>query len=116
VNFFLKYLKKHKDKKELKKSNFGRDYGWYIEYDGKAIGELIDWKFTDMFWCDYKIVSLNNEWESILFDEKRWQNCEFKFKNKVYNKYAENAFSGFAPGSLMKTKTVGMRMLYFTEL
>ncbi|OEK08666.1 hypothetical protein A8C32_04240 [Flavivirga aquatica] len=116
MRFLSKYLKKFKDKKELKKSNFGRDYGWYIEYEGKIVGELVDWKFTDMFWCSYKVVSICNEWEHILFDEKLWQNCEFKFKNKKHDKYAENAFSGFTSGSLIETKTVGMRMLYFTEL
>ncbi|MGY3794890.1 hypothetical protein [Aquimarina sp. 433] len=116
MSFFSKYFKKYKNKKELKKSNFGRDYGWYIEYEGKIVGELVDWKLTDMFWCSYKVVPINDELKNIVFNENLWQNCKFKFKNKKYNKYAENAFSGFAPGSLMKTKTVGMRMLYFTEL
>ena len=116
MNFIPKYLEKHKDKKELKKSNFGRNYGWYIEYNGETIGELIDWKSIDIFWCSYKIVPINDNWKNIIFNEKLWQNCEFKFKNKKYNKYAENAFSGFAPGSLAKNQTVGMRMLYLKKL
>ncbi len=117
MKFISKYLKKYKDKKELKRSNFGRDYGWYIEYEGKTVGELIDCKFTDMFWCSYTIIPISNKWEHLLFDEKLWENCKFKFRNRKYNKYAENAFSGFITSeNLIKTKTVEMRMLYFTKL
>ena len=42
MNFISKFIKKYKDHRELKKSNFGRDYGWYIEYKGTIIGELVD--------------------------------------------------------------------------
>jgi len=116
VKFLSKYLKRYKDKKELKKSNFGRDYGWYIEYKGNIVGELVDCKFTDTFWCSYKVVPINDEFKNIVFNEDLWQNSEFKFKSKQYDKYAENAFSGFTLGSLTVTESVGMRMLYFTEL
>tara|TARA_B110000046_G_scaffold59224_1_gene66481 strand:- start:1550 stop:1945 length:396 start_codon:yes stop_codon:yes gene_type:complete len=113
--FLSQYFKKQKDKKELKNSNFGRNYGWDIEYQGEVIGELTNWKFFDMYWCTYKIFAINASMESILFDEKLWNDCKFKFKNKKYGIYAKAPISSFISGNLLNTKTIRMRMLYLTE-
>ena len=34
---------------ELKSSNYGRNYGWWVELDGEVIGELINVQHEDMF-------------------------------------------------------------------
>ncbi len=111
-----KWIKKYRNKKELKKSNWGRDYGWFIEYESNIIGELVLWKQTDMFWYSYKVITKNKKWENIVFDEKTWKNSELKFLNKKYNKYAHDAFAGFVSGDFTKTKIIEMRMLHLTEL
>lgn len=116
MGILSKYWKNYRDRKELKKSNYGRDFGWYIEYQNNIIGELIYNKPLDMFWCSYDIIAKDEKWEKILFNEKMWEDYQFKFLNKKYHKYAENAFSRFPPNHLKETKTVGMRMLYLTEL
>ena len=116
MTFFSNYFKKQKDKKELKTSNFGRDYGWDIEYQGNVIGELADWEFSDIFWCTYKITAINASTKNTLFDEKLWPDCKFKFKNKKYEVYAKDVISSFVSGSLLKTKTIHMRQLYLSKL
>lgn len=117
VNKFLsKKIKEFKDRKELKKSNYGRDYGWFICYDEVVIGELVNCTWSDMFWDNYDLICIEESMRETLFSEDLWFSNVYKFKNKFYGKYAENAYSGFALGSLIKTKNVGMRMLYLTEL
>jgi len=101
--------------RELRKSNWGREHGWYIEFEGEIIGELIDYEFSDMFWDSYKIISKNEKWDLYLFDEKLWDESAFKFKNKYYNLYALNAFSG-GVSDLKRRKKIELRSLYLTEL
>lgn len=115
IKFIRNKIKHWKDSKELKKSNWGRDYGWFIEYKGEIIGELIDSEFQDMFWNSYKIISKDKESEPYLFDEDLWDQVLFKFKNKFYDQYAEGAFSGNA-SEIKKSRTVLMRGLYLRQI
>jgi hypothetical protein len=100
--------------KELLLSNYGRYYGWFIELDGVVLGELIDYKFIDMFWDSYFVNIFNKDNASILQNESNWNECKFQYRNKIINKYAKNAF----PGGLIKdfcnkvTDRMDMRALY----
>jgi len=84
---------------------------WFIEYEDKIIGELLNPKFEDMFWVSYDIVSFNDK---ILFNEKLWGECIFKFKHKRKNEYCESCFSAIDT-SMKRLKEGGrihMRGLY----
>ncbi len=111
-----KWIKKIKDKRELKKSNWGRDFNWYIEYKNEIIGELIDYEWEEIFWDSYLIKSIKEEHNQILTNPKFWDN--FKYKNQHYNQYAENAF---AEGRIYEygiklNERLSMRGLYLTEI
>lgn len=100
MSYLLKFMKniisrkrKSTEEEELEKTNWGRDFGWYIEYEGKMIGELVDAKFEDMFWFTYKLIAYK-EHESLVLDFKNWDECKFRYLNKHYQQYAENAFCG----------------------
>jgi len=111
-----KWYKKIKDSIELKKSNWGRDYNWYIEYDGQLIGELVAYECSDMFWDSYIIRSLDKKWDQLLTKPKYWN--DFKFKNQYYKQYAMNAFAeGKAYDSgVTLNQRITMRGLYLIEI
>ena len=98
----------------LKKSNYGRDYGWFIELDNEVIGELIDCQFIEMFWDSYLVKATSIGSQKILLNPKYWEECKFKFRNKETNDYVES-FGGvdsttdFCSG---KSKRISMRSLY----
>ena len=110
-----KKIKNWKDSRELRKSNWGREYDWYIEFEGEIIGELVDYQYSQMFWDRYKVISKNKKWDSYLFEEKCWLEAAFKFKNKHYNLYVPNAFTGGLP-DLKSRKQIEIRGLYLTEI
>ncbi|USL95201.1 hypothetical protein D1J36_007930 [Riemerella anatipestifer] len=110
-----KWIKEYKDKRDLKKSNWGREYGWYIEYNGEIIGELVDCKWKDVFWDTYILKSVHEKWNQILTDSKSWE--DFKYKNQHYNQYAINAFHGAGYECKIKlNERISMRSLYLTEI
>jgi len=75
---------------QLLQSGFGRAYGWWVELDGVAIGELGDARMEEMFWDSYAASALSAETQSRFFDESLWMNLRFRFRNKVMGEYAAN--------------------------
>lgn len=112
-----KYRKIKDLNKELKDSNYGREYGWWIELNGKVLGELVKVKQEDMFWDSYEIKSIKPEHVKQLFDSDLWDNHKFIFRNKKFNKYAKSPF----PAGLGKHINLGqgnrisMRGLYLLK-
>lgn len=74
-------------------SNYGRNAGWYIEYQGEMVGQLLYVQKEDMFWDSYELISAGKEKNSIFFNPDNWNNCSFTFRNKALDQYAKNAFS-----------------------
>lgn len=99
---------------QLAVSNYGRKYGWNIEFEGKVIGELINPKFEDMFWESYEVISIAEAYNSILFNHDNWLASAFKFKNKKIEEYAEQAFSGGSKRDLKEKGKIIMRALYLS--
>jgi len=69
-----------------------------------------------MFWDRYKVISINEELDSYLFDTSLWNQVAFKFRNKHYNQYAPGAFPGGNFINIEKNKEVTMRALYLTHI
>ncbi len=113
VRNIINKINKRKNLKELKSSNFGRKFGWFIEFEGEIIGELIDYEFYDMFWDSYRIIPKNKEWHLLLFSKKFWHENDFKFKNKHYNIYVPNAIPK-AGSNLKIRKRIKIRGLYLS--
>lgn len=92
-------------------SNYGRDYGWYAEYQGRVVGELTDARWEDMFWDSYAVTPASREAEPVFIDDDLWERCQFRFRNKEMNEYAENAFcAGTAP--FIRNGRIFMRGLF----
>lgn len=110
-----KWIKKIREARELKKSSWGREFDWYIEYNGETIGELVDYKWMDMFWDTYTIKSVHERWNQIMTEPKSWD--KFKYKNQFYDQYAINAFLGERYECKIKLdERISMRSLYLTEI
>ena len=88
---------------------------WYIEFEGEIIGELVDCEYVEMFRDEYTIISKNKKWDSYLFDEERWLEGAFIFKNKHYNLYVTYAFATKGH-DLKNSNKIEMRQLYLTRL
>ncbi|MEM8892142.1 MAG: hypothetical protein AAGD28_29455 [Bacteroidota bacterium] len=96
---------------KLYKSNYGRNFGWYIEYKGQRVGELINVRHEDQFWHSYDLISLDKETDKILFNPENWDYSNFEFRNKVLSLYAKNALcSGESPD--FTENRIFMRGLY----
>lgn len=101
---------------ELKKSNWGRNYGWFIEFEKNKIGELVEVKNIDMFWFEYKIIPYNG-FEKIVLNFENWEQGRFKYQNKFYLQYANQAFCG-GSGILNENQTymISMRALHLNSI
>jgi len=110
-NLFEPIINNWKNSRGLKASKSGKIYGWEIEWEGTIIGELVAYEYQDMFWDSYTILSKDKKWEAYLFEEELWNQSAFKFKNKYYKVYAQNAFSANTI-DLKDRQTILMRGLY----
>jgi len=106
--------KKRRDDAELKKSNWGRSFGWFIELNGEIIGELVDDKFDDMFWVRYTIVPYDG-FEEFLFNHQNWDESRFKYRNKHYPQYVD-AIHGRTIDKEENKYTISMRALYLLSI
>jgi len=111
---FKRKIQENEEEAELKKSNFGRDFGWFIELEDKVIGELVNNTYHEMFWVKYEIIAYEG-YEEMLFDFDKWAECKFKFRNKHYFQYVDAACAPFIEKE-EKNYTIIMRGLYLTCL
>lgn len=80
--------------KQLIKSNYGRSFGWIVEFEGVPIGVLHDYRMEDMFWYSYSVQCSNEAFKTDLFDQDNWDDCRFVFINQVTGDRVTDAFSG----------------------
>lgn len=94
-------------------SNYGKEYGWFIELDNEIIGELKNPKPVDMFWEAYEIIPLKGKKAIFVNSHSTWNNPKLKFKNKTMDEYALHAYPSipFNPENSMNG-IVNMRGLY----
>ncbi|WP_299255913.1 hypothetical protein [uncultured Aquimarina sp.] len=111
MNIFSQITKWYKDRIELKKSDLGRNYGWFIEFEDKVVGELSNYS-KDAF---YDVVSYEG-YEDVVFNEDIWMSVGFKLRNKIYDQYSEGWYTGFYPGDLIKVKKLRFRYLWTEKL
>jgi hypothetical protein len=97
--------------KLLAESNYGRDFGWYIEYEGAVIGELDECKWCDMFWDRYCVTPSSGVGETLIRNDDLWNECRFHFRNRRLDEYPLNAFCGGTPPFVDDGK-ITMRALY----
>ncbi len=94
--------------KRIIESNYGRDFGWYVEEpDGKRLATLTEpeWDSAGQFWYFYKITPLVEEAErSLLNTEPFWKRDDLVFRNLEFNLVAPNAFGSLRPDGRVRMR------------
>lgn len=69
-------------KKYLKKSDFGRINGWYVELGKERIAELVNPELRDQFWYAYDLLIYQNAKNKDLRCQIFWDNENIRFLSK----------------------------------
>ncbi len=99
----------------LETSNWGRNYGWFIEFEGEKVGELIHPIWEDQFWFRYEIVTYEGK-ADLLHNMESWIACKFKYLNKHYLQYAPDGFSNGIIIEEGERKTISFRALHLEKI
>ncbi|OWK37644.1 hypothetical protein [Fimbriiglobus ruber] len=103
----------------LRESDFGRQFGWAVEWNGRVIARLEDpvWDSDSQFWHSYELVPATDEpaERASLFDPEFWETHleELTYRNLRLGEVATFAFPGIR--IFDKQGRVRMRGLYLTE-
>ena len=105
-------------KERLRKieSDYGRNFGWFVEVDGRKIARLSDPQQTEMFWVSYRLEPITDDGHdlSLLYSSEFWNSCRAEYRNCEFNEIAPYAFAGgiHRENRLLEEKRIEMRGLY----
>ncbi len=94
----------------LTRSNFGRNDGWFVELDGRVVGELDDPRWEDMFWYSYAVRRVGGP-GSPLDDDALWSECRFSFRSRTCGERVDGVLVGGTP-PFVHSNRVLLRGLY----
>ena len=96
--------------RQLVHSDYGRDFGWFVEYENRVVGELDDRRVAIRSGDTYRITPASRDAEAILLNDDLCKSSRFCLPNRVMNAYAAHAMCG-GPPFIVKGR-VDMRGLY----
>jgi hypothetical protein len=102
-------------KLEIWDSNYGRDFGWIVERDGREIAILSEPRNEEMFWDSYTITITTNDpnLKARMATPLFWENAEMEkivIRSKAFGLVAPHAFPAMSP--LLGTNRLLMRGVY----
>lgn len=103
---------KQADRLRVFESDYGRDFGWFVEKEGTVVAVLVDHEREDMFWDSYRVEP--GEGTSLpegVFTPEFWHSGGLTFRNRVTGEIAVNAFSGGTTATREHPRVI-MRGLY----
>ena len=94
-----------------RKSDWGRKFGWFIEKDGRIIGELeyVRWDSDAQFWHDYRVVWRSDEEE--LISQEAWLDAKAVLRNRRFTDVVIDGFLASPRGD----SAVGIRYAHVPE-
>ena len=98
---------------QILETNYGRDAGWVIEYQGRSIAILTDPRFVDMFLDSYRVEPLTQDAEErqkLMSSSAFWKEGRFTFRNRQFGDIAPHAVALGSPDPA--EQRVLMRGLY----
>lgn len=83
-----------------------------VLYQGKAVADLTDRQFGDMFWHHYRIEPRTPESKALIENDDLWDCCAFYFRDP---KSGELCTTGFVGGSrpFIQDSRIWLRAMYF---
>jgi hypothetical protein len=94
-------------------SNYGRDFGWYVECDGQQVATLTDPQWADMFWTSYAYAPVagatagRHDLDSLGF----WLRDDLIFRSREFDLVVPGAFAALGGP---QSGRISMRGLYFS--
>ena len=76
-----------KRRKRIKASNYGRKEGWYIELEGRRIGEIINPERVAEFWHQYELILFDQSLSNTIENYKFWDNPSLRYFSKSLEEY-----------------------------
>jgi hypothetical protein len=111
----FKIFSKIRDRNILKRSNFGRYHGWYVEHQDKVIAALA-YLSSEHLTSTYTITFIDSEYEEILKDASKWYSLGLKFRNKHYNQYVTPFIAGRGMVMSGVTWTIDLKYEYIDTI
>jgi hypothetical protein len=97
-------------------SDFGREYGWFVECQGKRVAELVDavWDVDSQFWHDYRMVPLTKDPQELaeLNSHDFWYRGGLIYENRKYGIRVTHVLAGLLPDEDDGKTVVHIRGLY----
>ena len=99
-------------------SDYGRNYGWYVERNGRRIAALTDpvWDCESQFWFRYRVVPLSDDPADLAFlrSDACWNaSGEAIYRNREFGEIACSAFGQIGAAEVVcETGEVSMRFLH----
>jgi hypothetical protein len=102
IAFEVMCLHRYARRLRIWETNYGRDSGWVIERQGKAIAILTEPRWEDMFWVSYlmEIVAADDGLRAQMLTKEFWARAEsygLVWRNREFGEIAEYAFPGLSP-------------------
>jgi hypothetical protein len=103
----------------LRDSDFGREFGWSVELNGRPVARLEDpvWDSQNQFWHHYRLVLITEDpaERAALLDPRFWNahHTELVFRNLRLGEVAAGAFPAIRVFD--DQGRVSMRGLYLSE-
>jgi hypothetical protein len=87
-----------KDRLGLFEADYGRDFGWFVEKDGRLVAALVAPRFEDMFWYSYVVEPVGETGvdREAIFTAAFWAQPGLVYRNRVTGEVATHAFPGGA--------------------
>jgi hypothetical protein len=101
---------------DIYRSDFGREYGWFVERQGNRVAELIDpvWDMHSQFWHDYVLVPLTQEPAKLAEPDSRdfWDRDGLIYEHRKYGNRVTHVLANLWPDRSDGKKIIHIRGLY----
>ena len=97
-----------RERLRLFEADYGREFGWFVERDGRRLAALVDPRFEEMFWYSYAVEPLATDAgeRAAIFREEFWRQPGLVYRNRVTGEVAPNAFAGGAPTTMQNPRVL----------
>ncbi|MBL8941956.1 MAG: hypothetical protein JNK45_02360 [Myxococcales bacterium] len=103
---------KSTDRLRTFESNYGREFGWFLEKDGEIVAALVEPRHEDQFWHSYKVEPVDaGSLPAIIFDPEFWHTGHLVFRNRETGEVVRGALAGGTIPTRERPR-VTMRALY----
>src|SRR5579883_2453895 len=67
-------------------SKYGREYGWYVEHDGRRVAVLTEPRWADLFWVSYTITPAVDDLQTaeMLDTYEFWTDGDLVYRNREF--------------------------------